>query len=221
MTGFDKLTEKIINDANKTAEDILANANAEIARIEAEYAKKKENAHNEILSEALGQAESLKSSVRTRVDNEYNEIIKKHQDAMISDVVEAAANEIVSFKEEKYISFMAGLLAKVLISRIAYEKKHLDAHGENISPDKYVLVLRKKDRDALGEKIIAAMRRATVGKIPANVLDKVVLSSRTASMKGGFILEAGDLAIDVSMDALIEHTITDAREDIAQMLFGI
>ena len=116
---------------------------------------------------------------------------------------------------------MAGLLAKVLISRIAYEKKHLDAHGENISPDKYVLVLRKKDRDALGEKIIAAMRRATVGKIPANVLDKVVLSSRTASMKGGFILEAGDLAIDVSMDALIEHTITDAREDIAQMLFGI
>ena len=221
MTGFDKLTEKIINDANKTAEDILANANAEIARIEAEYAKKKENAHNEILSEALGQAESLKSSVRTRVDNEYNEIIKKHQDAMISDVVEAAANEIVSFKEEKYISFMAGLLAKVLISRIAYEKKHLDAHGENISPDKYVLVLRKKDRDALGEKIIAAMRRATVGKIPANVLDKVVLSSRTASMKGGFILEAGNLAIDVSMDALIEHTITDAREDIAQMLFGI
>lgn len=221
MTGFDKLTEKIINDANKTAEDILANANAEIARIEAEYAKKKENAHNEILSEALGQAESLKSSVRTRVDNEYNEIIKKHQDAMISDVVEAAANEIVSFKEEKYISFMAGLLAKVLISRIAYEKKHLDAYGENISPDKYVLVLRKKDRDALGEKIIAAMRRATVGKIPANVLDKVVLSSRTASMKGGFILEAGDLAIDVSMDALIEHTITDAREDIAQMLFGI
>ena len=221
MTGFDKLTEKIINDANKTAEDILANANAEIARIEAEYAKKKENAHNEILSEALGQAESLKSSVRTRVDNVYNEIIKKHQDAMISDVVEAAANEIVSFKEEKYISFMAGLLAKVLISRIAYEKKHLDAHGENISPDKYVLVLRKKDRDALGEKIIAAMRRATVGKIPANVLDKVVLSSRTASMKGGFILEAGDLAIDVSMDALIEHTITDAREDIAQMLFGI
>ncbi len=220
MTGFDKLTEKIINDANKTAEDILLDANAEIARIEAEYAEKKENAHNEILTEALGKAETLKSSVRTRVDNEYNAIIKKHQDAMIADVVEAAANEIVSFKEEKYISFMAGLLAKVLISRIAYEKKHFDAYGENISPDKYVLVLRKKDRDALGEKIIAAMRRATVGKIPANVLDKVVLSSKTASMKGGFILEAGELSIDVSMDALIEHTIIEAREDIAQMLFG-
>ena len=220
MTGFDKLTDKILSDANNTADGIIASAQGEIARIEAEYAEKKERAHKEILDSALGKAQTLKSSVRTTVDNEYNSIIKKHKDVMIADVVDAAANEILSFKEDKYISFMSKLLAKVIISRVAYEKAYFDAHGESVSPSQYVLVLRKKDRDAMGEKIIAAMRRVTVGKIPAGVLDKVVLSSRTISVKGGFILEAGEDTIDASMDTIIELFIEEAGEDISQMLFG-
>ena len=220
MTGFDKLNNKLIVDANKTADEIICKAYEEIAKIEAEYAAKKENAHNDILSSALDQAEGLKNSVRSTVENEYNSIIDKYKHEMITEVVISAANEIVSFKDEKYIGFMAGLLAKVLIGRIAYEKEHLEKNGENITPEKYVLVLRKKDRDAYGEKIIASMRRATVGKIPASVLDKVELSSRTVSVKGGFILEAGGDTIDASIDALIEYTIREAGDDISQMLFG-
>ena len=98
--------------------------------------------------------------------------------------------------------------------------EYLEKHGESITPDKYVLVLRKKDRDALGEKIIASLRRATVGKISSSVLDKVVLSSRTASVKGGFLLEAGDYSLDASIDAIIENIKRKYGEDISEMLFN-
>ncbi len=219
MTGFEKLNAKINQDAQNTANNIICKANEEILKIEAEYAEKKEAAHKEILEFALKQAESIKDDARSRAEREYNAIITKHKNDMIADVVDTAANEIVSFKEEKYISFMSGLLAKVLYDRIAYEKECLESSGENVAPDKYVLVLRKKDRDALGEKIIASLRRATVGKIPASVLDKVVLSSRTASVKGGFILEAGNQKIDASIDAIIEGVKREAGEDISKMLF--
>ncbi len=219
MTGFDKLTAKITDDANATANEIISDANDRIAKLQAEYEMKKEDAHKEIFESAMSQAEAIKNSARTRAENDYNAIIHKHKSNMISRVVDAAANEIVSLKDEKYISFMAGLLANVMFSQLAYEKKHFELHGEDISPEQYVLVLRKRDRDAHGEKIIACLRRATVGKIPASVLDKVVLSSKTVSVKGGFILEAGDMKIDASIEAIMENIKREAGEEISKMLF--
>ena len=219
MIGFEKLNAKINQDAKNTADEIICRAKSDIESIKIEYAEKKDAAHKEIFNSAMEQAESIKVNARSRAQNEYDAIVKKHKDSMIADAVDAAANEIVSFKEEKYISFMSGLLSKVLFGQIAYEKERFDNCGENITPDKYVLVLRKKDRDALGEKIIASLRRSTVGKIPASVLDKVVLSSRTASVKGGFILEAGDYTIDASLDAIIENIIREYGDDISGMLF--
>lgn len=220
MTGFEKINQKINQKAEITAEDIICKANDTIEQIKIEYAEKKEAAHKEIFESALVQAESIKVNARAKAQSEYDAIIKKHKDEMVADAVDAAANEIVSFKEEKYISFMSGMLAKVLFGQIAYEREYLEKHGESITPDKYVLVLRKKDRDALGEKIIASLRRATVGKISSSVLDKVVLSSRTASVKGGFILEAGDYSIDASIDAIIENIKRKYGEDISEMLFN-
>ena len=220
MTGFDKLNNRLIEYANKTADEIIAKANEEIAKIEAEYALKKENAHQDILNSALDKAAGLKDSVRSALDAECNAIVDKYKTEMVTEVVISAANEIVSLKDEKYIAFMSGLLAKILIARLAYEKQYLEENGEDIAPEKYVLVLRKKDRDAYGEKIIAAMRRATVGKIPAAVLDKVVLANKTVSVKGGFIIEAGEDKIDASIDAIIEYTIRNAKGEISQMLFG-
>lgn len=219
MIGFEKLNAKIIDDAKNTADEIICKAGCEIAKIEAEYAEKKEEAHKEIFEAALKQAESIKLSARSRAEREYNEIILKHKEDVVANIVDAAANEIVSLKEEKYISFMSGLLAKALFGQMAYEQERRETFGEDVAPEKYVLVLRKKDRDAHGEKIIASLRRATVGKIPASVLDKVVLSSRTVSVKGGFILEAGDCKIDASIDAIIENIKKEAGEEIAKMLF--
>lgn len=221
MTGFDKLTNKINDDAKLAASEIISKANEEVARILAEYEAKKEAAHKEIFESALSSAESIKNIARARADREYNEIITKHKNDMISEVVDAAANEIVSFKDEKYIAFMSGLLANVMFAQLAYEKDRLDNHGEDIAPDKYVLLLRKRDRDAHGEKIIAALRRATVGKIPASVLDKVVLSNRTISVKGGFVLEVGDAKIDASIEAITENIKNVAGEDISKMLFEV
>ena len=219
MIGFDKLTEKINNDAKIAANEVICKANEEIARIQAEYAAKKENAHKEIFESALSRAESIKNDARARAAREYDAIIAKHKDEMISDVVDSAANEIVSLKDEKYIAFMSGLLAKVLFEQLAYEKDRLEKCGEDVTPEKYVLILRKKDRDAHGEKIIAALRRATVGKISAGVLDKVVLSSKTISVKGGFILDAGEIKIDASIEAIIKNIKKSAGDDIAKMLF--
>ena len=219
MTGFEKLIEKINNDAAASATEIISNANDEIAKIQAEYAKKKEAAHREIFEAALSQAEAIKNDSRSRASREYDAIIANHKNAMISDVVDSAANEIVSLKDEKYISFMSGLLAKVLFGQLAYEKERSEKFGEDVTPENYVLVLRKKDRDAHGEKIIASLRRATVGKLPTAVLDKVVLSSKTISVKGGFVLEAGDVKIDASIEAITENIKKLAGEDISKMLF--
>lgn len=219
MTGFEKLNEKIISDAKNTADGIICKAQEDIAALLREYEGKKDEAHREIFEAALQQAEEIKVEARAKAQREYDAIVKSHKDRVVADAVDAAANEIVSFKDEKYIAFMSGLLAKVLYSQMAYEKECLESTGENIAPEQYVLVLRKKDRDAHGEKIIAALRRVTVGKIPASVLDKVVLSSRTASVKGGFILEAGDMKIDASIDAIIENIKREYGDDISSMLF--
>ena len=221
MTGFDKLTAKIHNDAKTAADDIICKAGEEIAKIQTEYAQKKEEANVKIYESAMDKAESIKISARARAESEYNAIIKNHKDTMIANVVDSAANEIVSMKDEKYISFMAGLLLKALQAQLEIEREHLQTHRRDIAPLRYDLVLRKRDRDTCGEDIIAALRRVSVGKIPTNILDKIALSSKTIPVKGGFILEAGENSIDATLDKIIEDIKTYAGEDIAQMLFEI
>ena len=221
MTGFEKLTAKIKNDAQNTADDILCKAGEEIEKIKIEYAQKKEEANVKIYESAMEQAESIKVNARAKADAEYNAIIKQHKDTMIANVVDSAANEIVSLKDEKYITFMAGLLLKALQAQLDKEREYIQEHRRDIAPLRYDLVLRKRDRDTCGEDIIAALRRVSVGKIPANVLDKIVLSNKTIPVKGGFILEAGENSIDATLDKIIEDIKTYAGEDISKMLFEI
>ena len=221
MTGFDKLTAKINDNAKKTADDIICKAGEEIAKIQAEYVQKKEEANVQIYESAMERAEAIKVSARAKADAEYNAIIKQHKDTMIANVVDSATNEIVSLKDDKYVNFMAGLLLKALEHQLDKEREYLQAHRQDIASLSYELILRKRDRDAYAEKIIDVLRNISEGKIPTNVIDKIVISSNTISVKGGFILVAGEDSIDASFDKIIEDIKIYAGKDISKMLFEI
>lgn len=219
MNGIEKITNKIVDDAKASADRLIADANARAADILDEAARKKQAISDDMFSSAMAEGENIVNSARSTLERNSKAIISNMKNNMVDEAFECAKNEIVSLDAEKYTNLMTQLLCRVLSSRIDEEKRSMRLFSEDISPDRYEVIMNKRDRDTQGVYIVAGVRRATVGKITGDVLDKVTLSQEIADISGGFILRMGRVEINASIEAILGEIREQTEPDIMDMLF--
>ncbi len=219
MRGLDKLTGKIIDDANFASLKMINEANAKADEIFAAAEAEKEKIHTEIFNSAMAQAESIKNLARSQAESSYKNVIMNKRNEIFESVFTAAENEILSLSDEKYVNFIVSLLIKVLSEQLEVEHDSLRLYGEDITAVSYTIVMNKKDRDRVGKTVIAALRRATVGKLSADVISKVEMSSKAANIRGGFILDMGSIQINASIEAILAEKKREMEAEIIGMLF--
>ncbi len=219
MNGIEKITNKIVEDAQASADKLIADANARAADILGEAARKKQTISDDMFNSAMAEGENIINSARSTLERNSKAIISNMKNAMVNEAFEGAKNEIASLETEKYTNLMTKLLCRVLSSRIDEEKRSMRLFSEDISPDRYEVIMNKRDRDTCGVYIVAGVRRATVGKITGDVLDKVTLSQEVADISGGFILRMGRVEINASIEAILGEIREQTEPDIMDMLF--
>ena len=220
MVGLEKITEKIIADAKARADEIIADAEHRCRQIEAACELKKQQIEQRIESDAVKEGESIKMRAKSGIAMNRRDSMLSLRASLIDQAFIEAQRQILSLDSDEYRAMLSSLLAKVICERVQSEKDSIRLYGEDISPAKYEVLMNKKDRDAHGKAVIEGARRAIVGKIPSETLDKVILSNRNIDIDGGFVIKCGDIERNCSVKPLSDGIRPELEAEGARVLFS-
>lgn len=187
-----QITEKIRNDAQKEANEILSKAKAQAASI---------------TKKAGEECDGIKADFDARFEAERPEIMKRREIVanldvakmqlrakrdLIQDVYNGALAKLAALPTKEYVGFCSRLLDEAVVSR-----------------DEKLIVKS-------GEKHITAKWLASYNDAHDT---KLALSDEKADIAGGFILVRGRTRIDCSWDMLLKVLQEKQESDVVKRLF--
>ncbi len=220
MTGLEKVTGKIIADAEADAREILARAEAECAAIREKYQAELE-ADLEALREANDrECQSLVIRARSSAAMAKRNAILEARAAILDEAYAAAEKQVRSMSNDQYLDLLCKLLRSAMKRQIEGEEDSLRLYGEDISPEVYEVVLSGRDREYYGEKLLGAFRVGLGSKFSLSVLAKIRLATDTAPIDGGLILRAGPVETNCSLSMLMAENRRETETRVSRILFG-
>ena len=220
MTGLEKVTGKIIADAEADAREILDRAEAECAAIR-EKARADLEAELEALRETNDrECQSLVIRARSSAAMAKRNAILEARAAILDEAYAAAEKQVRAMTNDQYLDLLCKMLRSAMKRQIEGEEDSLRLYGEDISPDAYEVVLNDRDRDYYGEKLLGAFRVGLGSKFPLSVLAKIRLATDTASIDGGLILRAGLVETNCSLSMLMAENRRETETRVSRILFG-
>lgn len=191
--SIEKITSKIIDDANADAKALTDHSESQVKEI-LEEAKEKAD---EIVADAKakGEIERDKRLVSRRsvaaIDGR-NQILSKQRE-MIERCFDLAAEKVAGMDTEKYLDFLVNCV-----------KSSKRTEGE--------LILNKKDRDAVGDELVKRLNSE-------NTKAGFVLSEETKNIRGGVMIRFGNVYENASIDAVVEQVRDELTSEVAGILF--
>lgn len=191
--SIEKITSKIISDAESIAKVTLDEANAECDAILARADSKAEQILREAGERGQDEKEKLISRRKAVADIDGRKIILEEKQKLIAECFDQAIDQITSMKKEEYIAFLAGLV-----------KKTGETEGE--------LILNQKDAASVGTDLVNTLSKELAGS-------KITLSKETKNIRGGFLLKKGSIFINGTVEALVDEAKEDLVGEVAAQLF--
>ena len=221
MTGLDKITGKILAEAEKEAGKILDEARDSARTIESEYREKADAIRKDAAQETERKIAEMDLRTSASVETKRRNLFLETEGKLVDDVFAAAEATIRAYSEEKMLDFLIGLLAYAMIEQASAESDSVTLYGEEgaLLPDTYELILNAKDRTRYGQAMIAGVGNKLIGKVPSEKLAKLRLSDKTVGISGGFILRYGDIESNCSFDLLFAELRQKLEIEVSHALF--
>ncbi len=223
INGLNKITGKILSEAQAKADKILADAQAECDRINAEYAERAENIRSEISTEAeKGGMEYVARIRSTAATNKRNLLLQTKSD-LIDGVFKSVLEQTRNLELTKYNEILIGLLSAALLEQIESEETSRTLYGEEeaLAPDFYEVLFNQRDRDRCGKLVIEGVQKHLSGKVSAEKLARLTLASGTANIDGGLVLRCGSVESNCSLSILFAQLRESLESDVARTLFDV
>ncbi len=199
MTGIERIRDRILKDANAEAAEYVKKAKKEADEILKSAREEADIKRKTILEQAQKKAGDLEKRCIALNDMEVRKEIMRVKQELVQKTFNMAMERLSSMPREQYCEFMANMIVNA------------------IQGEKAEIVLSKKDRQSLGEILLERVTALTEEK-GAQV--GLVLSYKTADIKGGFILIIGDMEINFSFEALF-RTQKENLEELVYSLLGV
>lgn len=191
--SIEKITSKIISDAEESAKVTLAEARAKADGILAEAEAKAEEILDAAGKRGAEEKEKLISRKKSVADIDSRKMILEEKQKLIAECFDRAAEKIVSMEKEAYVEFLTSLVLKT---------------GEKEGQ----LILNEKDAAAAGEALISSIAKADADA-------KITLSEERRNILGGFLLKNGQVYINGTIEALIAEAKEELISEAAAQLF--
>ena len=197
--AIDRITQKILADAEAEAEKISLEADQQIEVIHTQTAETvaeiEERARDDSASEAKEQKRRIHSRAQAEMRKEYLEEKQK----LIGQAFEKSLKSIHELDENRY----AALMKKFLLQSVE-------------SGDEEVIVASQDQRRDWTE-IISAVNRDVSAKGLKGLL---TLSHETRKMAGGFILRKGKREMNCDLELIVGSLREELESVVAQALFS-
>ena len=194
MNGIEKITARIESDASADVEAIRAEAEAKCQEIRAAYDQKAQDAYWAIVKAGAEECEQrvLRAS-RTAGMESKKTVLAMKQD-MVSQAFDMAMEKLLSMPEKRYVDFLAKQAAAA--ARKGTERVALNA----------------ADLEKVGPQVVKAANALLDG-------GKLTLAKKPVGIRGGLILQDGDIQINCSIEQLMEQYRGHLAAQVAEVLF--
>ncbi len=195
MNGIEKITARIIADAQAEANSIKAEANAECEQVRSDYDKKAQDTYWVDVKTGVKDCEARVQRLGRAAEMESKKSLLTLKQDMVSQAFDKALEKICAMPEKDYVNFLAKMAAKA-----------------STSGDEEMIF---SSRDAgVGKAVADAANAAIGGK------GKLTVSSETRNMKGGLVLRRGDIEINCNIETLVEQYRYELASQVAEVMFG-
>ena len=223
MNGIDKITEKIISEARAEAAGITDAAREKALAVSRGYAQKAADARAAIDGAASAEANAIMVRTKASLETVQRSALLSEQAAIIDEVFADAYKSIRGLNDEKYVSFITALAVSALTEMTDTAEKNLELYGpdeDGEEIEKYELLLCKSDRDKYADALLESIHRSVIGRVPAEIIDKLSVSKETANIDGGVILRYGNIESNCSLSLLFERTRAKLEAQVSKLLFS-
>ena len=217
MNGLEKITERILSQAQEEADRIISEAEAEAARITADYSARATAIREKLAAEAEREGTDLISRAKSAAETQKRNTELQTRAELIDDVFDSTLASLRNLTGEKYTEVLAGLLCAAACEQAEAEKISRTLYGEEdaMAPEVYEVLLNVRDREKYGNALIALARK----RLPAELQKKLVLSERTVAIDGGLILRYGDVESNCSFSLLFAQLREELEGEVSRALF--
>jgi V/A-type H+-transporting ATPase subunit E len=222
MIGAERITAKIISDAENDAREKLAAAGAEREKLREDYKRRAKELRAKMLADAEADAEGFVARAKSSAALEKRNAVLNAKSEMVDAAFDAALAEIRAMDAEKYRDLLVGFIESAIVAQINAEAEEIRNYGadELSVADKYEIVLNRRDREAHGAAVIDGIRRSSIGRLSSEQVEKIVLSDKTADIDGGVMIRYGDMEINCSLSMIFARLREELESDVFNILFN-
>ena len=220
MTGLDKITERILEDAKEKARAILETAQNDCRQSALEYADRANAIRDDIAERAEAEGEAIIARSRSNAATARRDILLAAKAELLDETFAAAKAHICETDYGKYRELLVALLSCALLEQAKSEQAGIEMGDEVASFDTYEVFLNRHDLDRYGSRIIEDARRVTERRIGSHRTAKLRLSETPVDIDGGLILRYGDVETNCSLTVLLREMRRELEGKISDILFN-
>ena len=193
MNGIEKITARILADAQAEADAVKAEAEGKCAAIKGEYDKKAQEEYWNLARAGVNDCEAKVQRMGRAAEMEAKKDLLNLKQEMVSLAFQKATEQVCSMPEEKYVAFLAALAAK--------------ASG---TKDEELLMAEK---DAELGALVAEKANELIG-------GSLHYEGNTRDMQGGIVLRRGNIEVNCDIEILVDRYRYELSGQVAEVLFG-
>lgn len=197
MEGMDKITARIIADAEREIAEIQRENDEKIEALTAEAQSAAEQESLELLTRGRRAAEERRERLSSSAAVECHKLELAAKQELLEETFTAAVEQLCSLPQEEYLALIASLAAEAAEG------------GEQ-------MILSPRDAERYGTEVILMANTALRA---AGKRGELTLSAETRPIPGGFILSSGDVELNCAFDTLVRLRREKLEKEVAKILF--
>ena len=199
MNGIEKITEKILGDAQAQAAAAVAEAKEEAAKIIASYEAAAAEKKQKMVEMAEVQAAELERRMLSSAELDARKAILAQKQALIAQAFDAVKEKITTMDENSYIDFLCTLAAQSIID------------------GKEEVVLSAEDSQKFGQKVVDGANKILQ---QAGKVGELTLSEETRPFAGGLLLKSRNIEINCDLATVVNLLKDELSLEVAAALLN-
>lgn len=193
MTGIEKITGRILSDAQAEIDTLMADAQAQAADIAAKYANEARKVYADAAAKGKNAAEDRETHLGSSAQMEARKMILAAKQEMLDAAYADAEKRLNSLPDKAMVQTLAALAQKASVT------------------GKEEIILNANVAKRLGAEVVEKANSKGLN---------LTLSKTTGNFAGGLLLSDGDVEVNCTFDTLVRLTRNETAGEVAKVLFG-
>ena len=198
MKGIDKITSRIIADAEAECAAVKKESDERVAAIREENERRAQEEYLRLVREGVKDTEQRVQRLDRTARLEAKKSILNMKQETVSRAFELAKGKIAELPERDYVAFLAREASEAAVS------------GQE------EVIFCERDRKSVGAKAVKAANELLAAKGMPGML---TLSDTTREFSGGLMLKQGDIEVNCTVDTLLDLARGELAARVAEVIF--